>query len=380
MFKRLVTMAAASVTLAACSSQDVNGPMAGTNDADQALFVGPGNAGVVYASSNAMAGNQVMRFERAADGTLNAAGVIATGGTGTGAGLGSQGAVTLSTNNRWLFVVNAGSNDVSVIRIGSSGWEVTDREPSGGTMPISVTVHRTTVYVLNAGGAGNISGFTLMPDGSLSPIAGSTRPLSGPAVQPAQVSFAPTGDWLVVTEKATNQILTYPVNGSGVAGAPVVHPSSGTTPFGFDFAGTNRLIVSEAFGGAPNASATSSYRLNSGGLQLVSGSVPTTETAACWVATTKNGRYAYVSNTGSSSVTGYSIAADGELTILDADGVTGTTAGPAIDAGISVNGQFLYVLNGNGTISAFSIAADGSLTSTGTTMGLPAGSVGLAAI
>ena len=65
------------------------------------------------------------------------------------------------------------------------------------------------------------------------------------------------------------------------------------------------MFVSEAFGGAPNLSATSSYKLDSDGqLTTISASVGTNQTANCWVVVTPNGQFAYVTNTGSGSISG----------------------------------------------------------------------------
>jgi 6-phosphogluconolactonase (cycloisomerase 2 family) len=302
---------------------------------------------------------------------------------GTGAGLGSQGSVVLSKNGRWLFAVNAGSSDVSVLEVYNGGVELAliDREPSGGTLPISLTSHGNLLYVLNAGTPNNITGFRVGKDGRLTAIPGSTRPLSAASTGPAQVAFDPAGDVLVVTEKATNRIVTFPVGPDGIPGAGVVHASSGLTPFGFAFDNLGRVFVSEAFGGAMDASALSSYTLLSNGvLDTVSASVPTHQTAACWTAV--SGRYAYTTNAGSGSVSGYRIAPDGSVTLLDPDGRTGDTgAGSSpIDAVFSANGRFLYVLTaGSHEIVPFEVHADGSLTELSAVMGLPAGMVGLAA-
>jgi 6-phosphogluconolactonase len=361
-------------SLAACADSAVE-PTAEIAASMSTVSEGPG---AVFVNTNQPV-NQVRRFERRADGTLGAGASYATGGAGTGAGLGSQGALALSSDGRWLVVVNAASHDISVFRTRPNGLELTDRTPSGGTTPISVAVSGSLVYALNAGGSGNISGFELSNSGDLEPLAGSTRPLSSAASGPAQVSFTPDRNWLVVTEKATNRIVTYAVAADGLAQAPVSHPSAGTTPFGFAFAGRDRLIVSEAFGGAADGSATSSYRVSGGSVQMVSASVPTTETAACWVVTTPNGRFAYVSNAGSASLTGYAVSHDGVLTILDADGKTGTTNGNPLDAATNGSGRYLYTVNGNGTISAFAVASDGSLTALAGASGLPAGAVGIAA-
>lgn len=273
--------------------------------------------------------------------------------------------------------MNAGSNTVAAFRITAHGLTRTDVVDSGGTLPTSVSVHDGLLYVLNAGGAGSIVGFTV-DDGGLEPLAGSSRPLSGSATAPAQVSFSPTGDQLVVTERATQRIDLYSVGADGYATGPTVVASAGSTPFGFGFDNKGHLIVSEAFGGAADASAVSSYDLQSGALETVAASVPTTETAACWVSVTGNGRFAYAGNAGG-SVTGYRIAPDGDLGIVDADGRTAAPGAGVLDLAISHNGQFLYARLGNGTVGAWAIAADGHLADLGAASGLPAGAAGIAA-
>jgi 6-phosphogluconolactonase (cycloisomerase 2 family) len=333
--------------------------------------------------TNAASGNAVLVYDRAADGTLTAAGSVGTGGLGSGGGLGNQGGLIVSDDGRWLLAVNAGGNSVAVFSIqGNGSLTRTSTVPSGGTQPISVTLARGLVYVLNGGGSGNIVGFRLDTKGVLDLIPGSTLPLSGAGVGPAEIAFDPQGNALVVSEKGTNRITTYLVGPDGLATGPNVNSSNGATPFGFAFSQTGVLIVSEAFGGAPNASAASSYRVAAdGGLQLISGSVPTTETAACWFVVTRNGHFAYTSNTGSGSISGYAVQG-GALTLLDADGRTGVT-GPGtspIDLALARNSRFLYALNsGNQTISAFAVGADGSLAVIGSVAGLPASANGLAA-
>ena len=158
-------------------------------------------------------------------------------------------------------------------------------------------------------------------------------------------------------------------------------PSVGATPFGFAFSERGVRVVSEAFGGAPAASALSSYRLGDrGALRVVSPSAGTTETAACWVVITNNQRFAYTSNTGSGTITGYLLDGDGRLHILDADGVTATSGAGPIDLALSRNSRFLYSLDGgSGSVSGFRVGADGSLSSLMAVTGVPAGANGLAA-
>jgi 6-phosphogluconolactonase (cycloisomerase 2 family) len=333
-------------------------------------------AGAVFTLSNDPAGNTVEVFGRAVDGMLSPAGSVATGGLGSGDGLGSQGSLVLSDDGRWLVAVNAGSDEVSVFAVSGTGIRLTDVESSGGDRPISVTIHGGLVYVLNDG-SDTLSGLRVNRAGNLKPLTRSTIGLSASGIDPAQVEFTPSGTLVVVTEKNTNVIDVYRVHANGRLSGPSVQASEGETPFGFAFDPAGRLIVSEAFGGAPDASAMSSYAVAPDGvLSTISASVPTGQTAACWVVVTADGRFTYTTNTGSNSVSGYSIGSDGTLTLLAGDAFPAGT-GP-IDMAIA--GRFLYALNaGSDDISAYSIGDDGSLSTIAGASGLPPASVGLAA-
>ena len=235
------------------------------------------------------------------------------------------------------------------------------------------------VYVLNAGSA-NIAGIPAHRRWQVEPDPGGDPPAQHSRRGPAQIEFSPDGRTLVVTEKNTNRILAYRVSASGVVSPAKVSDSAGATPFGFEFDPAGRLIVSEAFGGAPDASAVSSYALGANRKAvLIDGPVATTETAACWIVVTDNGQYAYTANTGSDTITGYRVESDGSLTILDEDGVTALTGDVPIDMALSDGSQFLYSLGaGSDTISVFRIESDGALSLIQTVAGLPAASVGLA--
>jgi 6-phosphogluconolactonase (cycloisomerase 2 family) len=318
--------------------------------------------GAVYTMSNSAAGNEIIVFHRAPDGSLSEGDTFPTGGMGTGAGLGNQGGLVLDAARRRLFAVNAGSDEISVFSVMRTMLVLTDVVPSGGEMPKSLTVDGDLLYVLNAAGAGTITGFEVSNAGKLTPLAGSTRNLSGTATtDPAQIQFSPDGGFLVVTEKATNLIDVYAIDVGGLPSDPVVQPSSGTTPFGFDFSTQGFLIVSEAFGGAPEASAVSSYDLTADAmLNVVSPSVATTQTAACWIEVSQNGRFAYTTNTDSGTISGYSVnPQSGALTLLDEGVAAETGVGSApIDMALSRDGRFLYVLNsGTDEIIGFEVSA-----------------------
>jgi len=333
-----------------------------------------GSAGNVYTETNAASGNAILVFARSASGTLSWSGTYPTGGLGTGAGLGSQGAVTVSDDGTWLYAVNSGSNDLSVFSIDGDALILTDRVGTGGTRPISVTASHGIVYALNAG-TNTISGFTQAQD-TLAPIAGSTRSLLGSG--PAQIQFSPSGNALVVSDKATSTLETFVVT-AGVAGAPMSHTSAGSTPFGFSFGLRDQVFVSEAAGAPAGLSAASSYRLAAdGSLTTVTASAPTTQAAACWLVVTGNGRYAFTANAASDSISSFAIDQDGSLMLVAAQAAH-STAAHTTDMALSRNSQFLYALDGGTlTISAFRVMTDGLLMRLGGAA-IPAGAAGLAA-
>jgi 6-phosphogluconolactonase (cycloisomerase 2 family) len=369
-----------------------------------------GGSRAVYAMTNHPAGNTIAVFERFSDGSLRAAGEFPTGGLGTGGGpdpLASQGSLILSRapfgppgmpgddgsaeggtragdhgsgrGRDLLFAVNAGSNEISVLAVDEDGLDLVDKVPSGGIRPTSLTLHRRLLYVLNAD-SGNITGFVVGGNGRLTSLPDSTRPLTGGAgAGPAQVAFTPDGRLLVVTEKMTNLIDTYIVGRDGRPSGPRSNPSQGQTPFGFGFDRQGTLVVSEAFGGAPAQGAVSSYQVSrEGDLTVTSGSVPDFQTAACWIVITRNGRYAYTSNTGSSSVSSYRLGRNGTLQLLDSVAASTDPGSSPIDMALAQ--QFLYVLNGAvGTINGFRVQSDGSLTPVGGAGALPPYTQGIAA-
>src|SRR5207237_5307566 len=152
-------------------------------------------------------GNVVIQFARAGKGALTPASQASTGGlggTGNGVGaldpLGSQDSLVLTAGGTMVLAVNAGSNELSSLSAGSAGLKLLSKVPSAGTFPNSVAVNGTLVYVVNAHGTPNISGFRLGTDGSLHAIAGSTRSLpGGSAAAPHDARFSPDGTRLLVT-------------------------------------------------------------------------------------------------------------------------------------------------------------------------------------
>ena len=333
----------------------------------------------VFTSTNTATNNSVTMYRRAGNGTLTAAASYFTGGAGTGTGLGSQGAIALSPDGGLLFVVNAGSNDISVFAVSGYGLRLLNRVSSGGERPISLTVSGRLIYVLNAGVPNNINGFRYSSNGRMVAIPGSTQGLSDINTTPAQIGFDPDGESLVVTEKGTQKIDVFPVDDQGVAGEAAVGNSVGVTPFGFSFDRPGHLFVTEAQGGATGASTVSSYYTSDYGILPISGSIPTTQTAACWLAVSKDGKTVWTANAGSSNtISSFDTSVKGKIRLREA--VAGSGLQGANDLTFSEDGRFLYALeNRGGSVRAFRINPNKTLTLIGSFGNFPGGITGLAA-
>jgi 6-phosphogluconolactonase (cycloisomerase 2 family) len=334
----------------------------------------------IYVQTNNAERNEVIAFDRSEDGRLEPLGSFDTGGRGTGKPhLASQSSVALSGDGAWLLVANAGSDELSLFAVEREGLRLSGRAASGGSAPTSVAERNGLVYALNNGGVPNISGFTVS-DGELTPLEGSTRALSGDA-DPAQIAFSPDGKTLVLTERGTNSISAFAVDERGYADGPATIPSSGATPYGFDFA-NGSVVVTEAFGGEIGKAAASSYALTgSGQLAPVSASVGDTRSEVCWAATTKDGRFAYVTNFGDGTISSYRISEGGSLDLHEAIAASTRLGEPGVrDEAISRDGRFLYAIDADAQrVFGWTIAADGGLSPIGEFEGVPATVAGLAA-
>jgi 6-phosphogluconolactonase len=340
--------------------------------------------GHVFAMSNATSGNEIVIFDRDAQGQLTLNTSVLTNGMGTGQSLESQGSLIISRSKEWLFAANAGSDDISVFKVSATGLTLTDTVASGGTKPISLTFDDGVLYVLNAGTPNSISGFTLDQQGLLTPIANSIMPLSAASVNPSQIAFSPNGGLLLVTEKDTNLVGRYTVNAT--TNAPLTfetEKSPERTPFGLAFRGVHHFFVADANSGQLDDGAVTPWGVRQDTLIQLKPSADTTETATCWIATMGALKFAYVSNTGSDSITGFGIKGNSKLSLLDPTGKSASTGSKPADLATVRGERFLYVLNsGDGTVSAYGVdKTTGALLSLHQAVaGLPTtGAAGLAA-
>jgi DNA-binding beta-propeller fold protein YncE len=327
----------------------------------------PGASRAVFVQTDNTAGNHVVAYRRAADGTLTPAGSYATGGRGgilAGSVVdhtASQGSLAYDPAHALLYAVNAGSSTISVFGVSGDRLALREILRSGGTFPVSIAVHGSLVYVLNAAGGGDVQGFKVI--GSLlAPLPGSRRALGLDPNQtpqftstPGQAAFTPDGSQLIVTTKNNgNDIDVFGVGPVGRLSAhPVVNAEPGTVPFAITFDQSGHLVIAEA---GTNALAT--FDLSPRGTVRLLNAAGTGQAATCWV--TPAGSYLFASNAGSANVSGFSSSAQGALTLL---GSTGTDPG-TVDAASAAG--FLYVqTGGNGIVDEFAIGTGGSLAKIG---------------
>ena len=363
----------------------------------------PGRGGAAYTETN-QPDNKVVVYRRGADGSLTEIQRVDTGGAGVngnppfGQGfLDSNGAVEL--NGRLLFVVNAGDDTISSLRVKKNGrLRRADTAPSGGDHPTSIDTRKGLLYVLNVD-SNDISGLRYTKKGKLTPLSNSTRELATPqGTTPEglptpfadQVLFSPNGKVLTVPERLSNgfrgQLDTFRIGRDGRPGQAQANASNGFIPFGMEWDNHGHLIVANG-GPPPNFSpgTGSSYSLSGTTLTPIDNQLAGDD-ATCWLAITNNGKYAFMINQPpgrDGSVSRFSISRDGHLTLL---GIT-PTSGSSADTALSRDSKYLFVQNiilpgetGNATIDTYRVGSNGGLTHLGLVdSGVPGSASGFAA-
>ena len=330
----------------------------------------PTGGRAVFVQTDETSANHVVSYIQDSDGNLTRAHTYATGGTG---GVlptsvidhtASQGSVTYDVRDSLLFVTNAGSNSVSVFAVDGPLLRRTQVIGSGGTFPVSITVHNGHVFVANAQDGGTIQGYVVVGDHLVAVPSwnrglGLDPTLTTFTQTPGQVAFSPRGNQLLVTTKANrNSIEVFNLDRSGAPSAdPVSTVLPGTAPFALAFDPAGDVLSTDA---SAAASVNSFHLAADGTLSLVS-TVPTGQKGTCWVVT--SGDDIFTTNPGGPSVSSLQYNSNGTPTVV---GATPTDPG-TVDAAVSHGGKFLYVETGaKGFIDEFQIGQGGELSSIGT--------------
>ena len=309
--------------------------------------------GSVYVNDNTTGVNTIAGFARHADASLTPlpGSPFVAGGTGTGSGLASQGALQITPDGKFLVAVDAGSNQISVLKVENDGTLKLLPDgvvSSGGTLPVSIAVHNNLVYVANAGATdSNYTGFTLSPSGHLNALPGSTVPLPNGS-QPGDVSFNATGANLIGSRVGTSLIDSFSVGSNGLLTAAPTSPiaAQATGPFGSEFnpADPSQLFVSNAHQGPGQGSVSAFDTAADGTLSAVTPSPSANgQSGTCWVDVNSSGTALFAVNTGSGTISSYSIGANGALTFVDNTPVSAQAGVGAVDLRLGPAGKTLWV-------------------------------------
>jgi DNA-binding beta-propeller fold protein YncE len=373
-FSRLIGLAATSAAI-------VTSLTAGAT-----LAAGSATIGHAYVNNNTAGHNTVAAFDRHADGSLTAiaSSPFAAGGAGTGAPFGSAGGLQETADGRYLLATDPASDQISVLRIKpNGGLQLAEVHDSNGSLPTSIAVHGSLVYVANGGAGGsNYTGFRLNAGGHLSPISGSTVALPDDAL-PGHVLISPDGHRLVGTRVGPNAgpsfLDAFRIGADGrltaAPGSPFAAQRIG--PFGSAFSPTNgnQLFVSNAHDGA-GAGSVSVYDVAADGTLTPIGGSPfaDNQTAPCWVAISPDGNALFAINTASGSVSRYRVAGDGTLGLVGSTPVNDPTGLRPFDAAVSPDGRFLYVVDaGVAKVSAFTVDGTSIVEIVGSPIAIPGG-------
>ena len=325
----------------------------------------------VFVQTNNPAGNSIVVYNRAENGTLTQTGVFRTGGLGdalNGTGvdpLSSQDSLVLDRPARLLFAVNAGSNTMSMFAVDGERLFLLQVISSGGTFPVSVAIHDNVVYALNARDGGSVQGYLLF-GGHLIAVPQWHRDLGLDQsfqntpneffYSPGEVLFTPDGSHLLVSTKDNgDDIEAFAVDRDGGLSASPVLSKAGETPFAMTFDRSGHLVVTET-----GTSSIVSFDMYPNGQFTPVSTVLTGQGASCWITPAgPNGLYVGNAFSASESVIGDNA---GDLTLL---GTTPTDPG-TVDGVATPNGRFLYVQTGaNDIVDEFAIARTGALTEIG---------------
>lgn len=379
-------------------------------------------ADAVYVVTNKADENSIIGFTHDGEGGFIDLGEFPTGGRGTGdlevPGLSprddshplldgqdpliSAYAIQKTQDGRFVLVVNPGDGTISSMKVNDDKTlTAVSTVKSGGAFPISIANHGDSVFVVNIGKSnfkGRLTSFKIGGDGTLTAVEDSVRKLGRYGGRPSAVGVTPNGKHVVVTQVLSGVIGVYAQEDGKLSKKPVSTINSPqvdktrflANPVGFDFIskpnGDSILVVTEARNFAPGlqltkrdgqfffeTSSMSSYRITAdGGISMITGDALTGtareggQRANCWIGLSADGKYAYGVNALDSSITSYSVADDGSLSMLNETAFKSPDYAFLTDIYRSSDGRFFYQLHGfGGQVTTLKVEDDGGLTKVG---------------
>ncbi len=352
--------------------------------------------GNVYVMDNNPAGNKLMVYGRFSNGALSFFGSVRTGGLGAGDNfdndaLGSQESIIISEDKRWLYLVNAGSDNISVFRLTKLGRPIlTQVISSQGDFPVSLTTDGEFVYVVNAGSDGSIAGYSIRNNGRLRHLTGSVRTLGTGLVgipagfvrvtSPGDIAFDTLNRRLLIPfgespELDGGLLFSFSVDDNGMPSEQVtITDSPGRLPFAVEFTANGTALVANGIGNDPdsfNGGSLSSLNFTDDANLEPVDLVLTEQSGVCWVRAAHTSDLVYTTNTAVGTISSYRVSRNGAITLVEevaADNIENAT-----DFDLTEDDRFLYVTSPTqGDIVAYRINTyTGALTFLANFGGLP---------
>jgi DNA-binding beta-propeller fold protein YncE len=292
---------------------------------------GPAETTIYVQSNNPQEGqNAVLAFQRDARGNLRQIGEFATGGTGqlnvpklVGPDDGDK-QVVATPDGRFLFTVNQGSDSISSFRIRrDGGLELIGVFGSRGDQPDGLSVIGDRLYVANRGDAAgvpgttepNVTGFFIGGNGALTPIPDSTISFAVDTLA-TQVEASPDGRFLFVNLASFSPD---PVEGGNTV-VPFAVQTDGTlelAPGGFVGASDDPTVqlgitfhpdLNIVYAGLAADAEVGVFTYDETGRTSFVGDAADSGLAPCWLVVSADGRFIYVANTATDSISVYSLA------------------------------------------------------------------------
>lgn len=293
--------------------------------------------------------------------------------------------VALHPNGRFLYAVTEESTGMvtafSITGRDKAKLAELNRVPTKGNGPCHLTVDRTGKFLIavNYGGGSTVR-IPIQDDGRLGepsafvqhekPSAPADRRQDAPHAH--SVNFSPDGRFAFVADLGRDEVITYRVDGGGLAPAQVAHlePGSGPRHFSFHPSGKAAYVINEL----KSTVTVFDYEASTGKLttrQTIS-SLPADFKGASYTAEVlvhPSGKFLYGSNRGHNSIAIFSIGHDHKLKFVGTESTHGEWPR---NFGIDPSGHFLIAANQNSnTLAVFRIDTHtGKLAPVGDTISL----------
>src|ERR1700687_6159233 len=276
-----------------------------------------------------------------------------------------------SAAQKFAYVANFGSNNVSAYTIGGGGaLTLVGTYPTGNPVwrnPFSVAVDPTGRFVYVAGGQGlgmgKVSAYTIGVTGALTLVG--TYPAG---TNPLSVAVDPDGQFVYVANRGRDdpsipsEISGYSIDPMTGALTPVLCSPfrAGIHPYSVTVDPTGQFVYVANF----NSNNVSAYVIKRIGDLLPFGGSPFQAGIHPYSVTVDpTGQFVYVANLGSNNVSAYTIGGGGVLTLVGSYPAGTSPYSVTVDS----TGQFVYVANfGSNNVSAYTIGGGGVLTLVGT--------------